>query len=81
MVRNDTLRMASTLALVGGILCTEPESAVAAQPTGNVPQTTGEPDPSAADTRSSGIPRTLLYGAVAGLFLLVAGGLGAHKKH
>jgi len=29
---------------------------------------------------STGLPRSVVYGAVAGLFLLVAGGVGAHKK-
>ena len=31
-------------------------------------------------SNSTGLPRSVVYGAVAGLFLLVAGGVGAHKK-
>ena len=77
-------RIAGTLALVGGMLCSDPEAAVAAQ-TGEGPaQTTGEPmgEPDvAAHASGGGLPRAVKYGAVAGLFLLVAAGLGAHKKH
>ena len=34
----------------------------------------------AVSSSGTGLPRSVIYGAVAGLFLLVAGGLGAHKK-
>lgn len=34
----------------------------------------------AQSSNSTGLPRSVVYGAVAGLFLLVAGGVGAHKK-
>ena len=34
----------------------------------------------AQSSNSTGLPRSVVYGALAGLFLLVAGGAGAHKK-
>lgn len=85
-VRNEARarRLVSMLALAGGILLGGADDAAA------VPTTTGNPLPSAveptsdvddAEVASSGIPRVLLYGAAAGLFLLVAAGLGAHRKH
>lgn len=76
-------RVVGTLALVGGMLCSDPEAAVAAQTGETAAQTTGEPmgktDVLAASSGS--LPRSVKYGAVAGLFLLVAAGVGAHKKH
>lgn len=77
-------RVAGTLALVGGMLCSDPEAAVAAQGSESASQTTGEPlgEPFvAAHSSTGGLPRSVKYGAVAGLFLLVAAGVGAHKKH
>jgi len=77
-------RVAGALALVGGMLCSDPEAAVAAQTDEAPAQTTsepmGEPDV-AAHSSGGGLSRAVKYGAVAGLFLLVAAGLGAHKKH
>jgi MYXO-CTERM domain-containing protein len=34
----------------------------------------------AHDANSTGLPRSVTYGALAGLFLLVAGGVGAHRR-
>lgn len=98
-IQNDARarRLAQSLALVGGMLFSDPESASAATTTtgGAVSIPDAFPAPSAlpssveptsdaheAEAESSGgIPRSLVYGAVAGLFLLVAAGLGAHRKH
>jgi len=77
-------RVVGTLALVGGMLCSDPEAAVAAQTDNSAPQTSGEPmgeADAAAHASGAGLPRSVIYGAVAGLFLLVAAGAGAHRKH
>ncbi len=79
-------RLASRLALVGGIFFGDPDSAVAAPATtGSVLTSALEPTSDAHDAAeaesSAGVPRVVVYGAVAGLFLLVASGLGAHRKH
>lgn len=91
-------RLAQRLALVGGMLFGDPDSAVAAPTTTGTALPTGDALPTsvlpssveptseahAADTEtaeSGGLPRVVVYGAVAGLFLLVAAGLGAHRKH
>ena len=97
-------RLAQSLALVGGMLFGDPNSAVAAPTTtGNalatgdalptdsalptsvlpssVEPTTEAHDADSETAESGGLPRVVVYGAVAGLFLLVAAGLGAHRKH
>ena len=58
------------------------EGALAAQGTdtdlaANSPETRSSQPHS---SNSTGLPRSVVYGALAGLFLLVAGGVGAHKK-
>lgn len=85
-IRNEARarRLLSALALAGSMLLGGAGEAAA------VPTTTGNHLPSAAEptsevddseVASGGIPNVLLYGAVAGFFLLVAAGLGAHRKH
>ena len=75
----------ATLALVGGILCSDPDDAAATPAPSSAPPTSGEPllesDEHGSDEAASGLPRALVYGAVAGLFLFVAAGVGAHRKH
>lgn len=77
-------RVAGTLALVGGMLCSDAEAALAAEAGDSAVQTTGEPVGEAdvaAHSGGAGLPRSVMYGAVAGLFLLVAAGVGAQRKH
>jgi hypothetical protein len=99
MMQNEARarRLASSLALVGGMLFGDPETAAATPDTtgGAMPIAGAPPPPSAlpssieptadaheADAESSGgLPRSLVYGAAAGLFLFVAAGLAAHRKH
>lgn len=92
-----TRRLASSLVLVSGLLVADPETASAtSSTTGEAMPIAGAPPPPSAlpssieptadaheaDAESSGgLPRSLVYGAVAGLFLFVAAAVGAHHKH
>jgi hypothetical protein len=74
-------RLASSLALVGGMLFGDPDSAAATPTTTGSALPTSDAPPNSEVAETGGVPRVLVYGAVAGLFLLVAAGLGAHRKH
>lgn len=92
-----TRRFASSFVLVSGMLLADPETASASSnTTGEAMPIAGvAPPPSALPSRieptqdahategesSDGLPRSLVYGAMAGLFLLVAAAVGAHHKH